>query len=554
MHLIQSLASGIVGAANGRATLLKRGSSTPVTYYLDFEATQPVTGTASGIALDANGAAIIYVNEITTVTVLDVNGAQIRQFTAADEAPAVEVISQSFTGTSYSDGSSGTGKPTTLQVVLDAWLTSAGSPDFKVTASGVVTTIQAAIASITGLFFSVKAYGAIGDGAADDGAAITAAIAAAAATPGPGGIVFFPPGKYRSTTAITVSGGVSVWGCGATASQLSFDSAVLANGLIFPGGGGGQQCLGLLVTTINSNYTGNLVLWSGGQLTIADCLLGGSATTKGKLISATANGLDKGTHCVVERCQFSNNADVSLVTQTGTGRLSIRNSGFSTYAGAYNQNIVNTLDGVLVDNCLFDASAATSGTMGYIGYTATGSWGGCVFVNNRFRSSVATVTALVRTGGIDQNDCYEGGNSFGDNAAGLVTPYGSSIGFNSLVSSALAHGHHSRIGRVFCIASDAATLSVPSDQYDSVFITRTSNVTQTLNFAKGIPGDKLMLMVQQTGGANNNELMAANVLMLSSTTVLVTTLHQVTMLFQWMPNVAKGGAWAQLAATGDVAF
>lgn len=555
MHLVAPLSSGIVGAANGRATLVKRGGSTPVVYYLDFEASQPVTGTANGIVLDANGSVVVYVNESTTVTVFDVNGAQLRQFTAAAEAPAVEVISPSFTGTNYTSGASGTGQPTTLQAVLDGWATSAGAPDFKVSVGGSTLLLSAAFAAFAGLFFNVKTYGAIGDGAADDGASITAAIAAAAATPGPGGIVFFPPGSYRSTTAITVSGGVSLWGCGATSSQLKFDSAVLANGLIFSGGGGAQQCQGLVVTTVNTNYTGNLALWSSGQLTVADCVFGGNSTTKGKLFTATANGVTATTQCVIERCVFSSNADAQMVSQTGTGRLSLRNCGFTTYAGAYNQNVVSVLDGVLVDNCLFDANAATSGTMGYIGYTATGSWGGCVFVNNRFRSSAATVTALVRTSAVDQNDCYEAGNSFGDNAGGLVVPYGPlALGFNTATSTQLAHGHHSRDGKVFYIASDAATVSIPADIYGTVFITRTNNTVQTLNFVAGRPTDRLVLVVKNTAGVNTTETLAAHVLAVIGTALVVTALHQTTILFQWMPNAALTGAWVQVAATSDMVF
>ncbi len=44
-----------------------------------------------------------------------------------------------------------------------------------------------------GQVFNVKAYGALGDGVADDSAAIAGAIAAA---PASGGIVYFPPGRY----------------------------------------------------------------------------------------------------------------------------------------------------------------------------------------------------------------------------------------------------------------------------------------------------------------------------------------------------------------------
>jgi hypothetical protein len=47
--------------------------------------------------------------------------------------------------------------------------------------------------------FNVKAYGAVGDGSANDTTAVQAAINAAAAN-GWGGIVFFPPGRYMCNT------------------------------------------------------------------------------------------------------------------------------------------------------------------------------------------------------------------------------------------------------------------------------------------------------------------------------------------------------------------
>ena len=82
------------------------------------------------------------------------------------------LISQSFTGTDYTAGQSGTNKPTNLQVVLDGWLTSAGSPDFNVLVGSTKTKLSVAVAGLTGLLFNVKSYGAIGDGVADDGASI----------------------------------------------------------------------------------------------------------------------------------------------------------------------------------------------------------------------------------------------------------------------------------------------------------------------------------------------------------------------------------------------
>lgn len=62
----------------------------------------------------------------------------------------------------------------------------------------------------SGLVINVKSYGAIGNGTADDTAAIQAAVTAA----GTGGTIFFPAGTYRITSSINLAPGVSVMGVG----------------------------------------------------------------------------------------------------------------------------------------------------------------------------------------------------------------------------------------------------------------------------------------------------------------------------------------------------
>ncbi len=62
-------------------------------------------------------------------------------------------------------------------------------------------------------WFSVRDYGALGDGSNDDSTAINAAITAAAG----GGIVFFPPGTYRCAASVTLSAdNIILMGCGAS--------------------------------------------------------------------------------------------------------------------------------------------------------------------------------------------------------------------------------------------------------------------------------------------------------------------------------------------------
>jgi hypothetical protein len=67
------------------------------------------------------------------------------------------------------------------------------------------------------------AFGAIGDGVADDTTAIQAALTAAAAT---AGTVWLPAGEYKITAQLTVPNGVSVLGPGAQLCVISTSSAI----------------------------------------------------------------------------------------------------------------------------------------------------------------------------------------------------------------------------------------------------------------------------------------------------------------------------------------
>ncbi|MCB7130403.1 MAG: hypothetical protein J3T61_12795, partial [Candidatus Brocadiales bacterium] len=75
---------------------------------------------------------------------------------------------------------------------------------------------------------SVKDFGAKGDGVTDDTTAIQAAIDAAGSASG--GIVFFPPGFYKTTSALTVTAGIIVQGSGLGAAGASPDGTVIRNG------------------------------------------------------------------------------------------------------------------------------------------------------------------------------------------------------------------------------------------------------------------------------------------------------------------------------------
>jgi hypothetical protein len=105
---------------------------------------------------------------------------------------------------------------------------------------------------------SVNDYGATGDGTTDDTVAIQAAIAAAGASFGGGSssVVYFPRGRYRVTSTVTISRAITLRGGGHPA-----------------GGANGQENFG---STILHDFDGDLFVFDGG-----DAPLGGKYVTGG---------------------------------------------------------------------------------------------------------------------------------------------------------------------------------------------------------------------------------------------------------------------------------
>jgi hypothetical protein len=211
MHLISALAAGFVDAPSGSVAIWQHGTTTNATVYSDFDGTTVITSRA----LDANGRLVVYVDEIVDVVVYDADGATVATFTEASLAQSVAVRNDMFTG-SNPDGSTAAGGLTDLDTALSLLHTSLGTTDGKVLISGTATYLKDAItAAQAGVYFNVVSdYGAEGDGVTDDTASFVAAIAAASAAGG--GTVIIPQASanYLVSSAITLTNGVSLLGCG----------------------------------------------------------------------------------------------------------------------------------------------------------------------------------------------------------------------------------------------------------------------------------------------------------------------------------------------------
>ncbi len=130
--------------------------------------------------------------------------------------------------------------------------------------------------TIKNYFYNVKDYGATGDGSTDDTAAIQSAIdAVPSRTNTGGGILFFPPGDYKTTSTLTITG---------NARQLhvmGFGASIRPTGNFF----------GITISDVGSTVTqtsiSGLTIWTRGD-----------ASTKGGIV------IQKSWNVRIKECTF----------------------------------------------------------------------------------------------------------------------------------------------------------------------------------------------------------------------------------------------------------
>lgn len=355
MQAVHVLIAGVRGAEEGTARIFRRGTSTRATVYGDFEAS---TADSSGadIELDADGSAIVYVNELVEVFVYSSEDVLLRQFVAGEQASAVEVTSNAFTGTSYSSGQQGPGRPVTLSEALDRWLTSAGTTDFNVAVDGEDTRLQDAFGILTGLYFNVKspAYGAIGNGVAIDQAAVVAAHDAAVAAGG--GTVFFPVGTYLLSSAIEWNPIVNILGSGVRKSVLVSGSASNANILTFTSGSPPDSPMTIegIAFSASQVNSGSQIFSLGAEVNIrcVNAAFGISTNCTGALVDINSGG-----DISFESCTYGGSGAAAHLSCHARWQL----CRFATLNTAYNAPLLLLDDGVyVITDCQFDASAVSN--------------------------------------------------------------------------------------------------------------------------------------------------------------------------------------------------
>lgn len=306
MHLIVPLVSGVTGAEGGVAQVYTRDGSGYEPYYYDYNGAVRVSS-GSDVQLDALGAATIYVNGIAKVVVLNQAGATVRTFVSGNSASSTELITPSFPGADYVTGVTGISQPSTVKAALDTWVSSGGVPDFGINNLGTTISVQ----SLTEGIFSavrggiaVKAFGAVGDGVADDSVAIGKAVAFAATI---GGTVLFYPGTYLISSTIVVPGTVQLIGSSPASTTIVQNSSA-ARLLTVQSSTAQVYVAGLTFrySASTSDYsTFGINILAGSKARFLYCAFGSASVPMRRVIAcASDGGLDSMTELDVDSCSI----------------------------------------------------------------------------------------------------------------------------------------------------------------------------------------------------------------------------------------------------------
>jgi len=228
-------------------------------------------------------------------------------------------------------------------------------------------------------------FGAVGDGVADDTAAIQAAINALVAV-GIGGRVNFPRGTYKLSSALDLS---NTFGIGLIGDAGSLNTAQGTAGVLFTWAGGAGtgplvNLTGAVATEIanicfyvsNDAFNGSIIATATGSLNpsairIHDCgFLGDSASS----VMAQAIACDTLLNSVIERCFFRYGVLQINCTGSSNNAITVRNNWFQeSTTCAIN---LSGATGWVIENNVFETVAVgaikQSGTVS--GLVISGNW------------------------------------------------------------------------------------------------------------------------------------------------------------------------------------
>lgn len=247
-------------------------------------------------------------------------------------------------------------------------------PQYKGTMMTSSTDIEPAYA------FSVKDYGAAGDGTTDDTTAIQSAFNAAYAADG---TVYFPAGRYRITSPVSLTGNahkIAIKGENSAISEIFYDgNNSIALQLQSSAMAYGRTISDLAIVCSGNNAAG-LYLMGQGQCSLSNLFLYNSANggvgiyldsssqvfmtnvqVQGFGKGLTVNGNDEYGDVYLTNCRFDGNSSVGVEIVDAQGI-------FANNVTCYENRRALTISGTknsLFANCVFDSSKLENATISY---------------------------------------------------------------------------------------------------------------------------------------------------------------------------------------------
>jgi len=342
--------------ASGVVYFFQPGTNTPVNAYSDAAATtiitQPVVLTSGGLVNTSTFPNGIFVTQPVRLLVQDVSGNSVVDTTYIPATAGDTGLSNAGWTDSTVDGA------------FTKLYTSTGGQDGKYLESLGATqrTIKAKFQEIS---VSVKDFGAVGDGVATDTTAIQNAANEVGALGG--GILYFPPGTYKTDQAITFTSinGLTVLGAGFGSTNVSCTHAT-ANGMTF------SSCNGLRIIGINFKHASST---TGAAISVTNTAIG--------IIDQVTNDIDKfqtglavlagasGSQMVVSNCGFFGNGGSGIGINITARSTTVRGGAAGSKTG-YAIQLGGACTGTIIDGVNFASSVAPTAIRFDSALTGTG--------------------------------------------------------------------------------------------------------------------------------------------------------------------------------------
>jgi hypothetical protein len=250
------------------------------------------------------------------------------------------------------------GNEVALSTILDAWNTTGGGGStvnwgYKQSSTATERALKSWMAEV---HVSVKDFGAVGDGAANDTTAIQNTINVVGAAGG--GIVYFPPGTYLINAALTsATGGILFRGAGRSASVIKQSGGALG-AFTISGSSIAFRDLSILASTIS---TGSAIAGSATGLVIEHVTIGAGTGGTG-CFDISLDLTSASSQVFVLDCNFIQNnghgAARSIRANTVTG-LQVVSSLLSCTSGGATLELIATT-GVTLMSVTINGGAMTS--------------------------------------------------------------------------------------------------------------------------------------------------------------------------------------------------